>query len=104
MSRPPERIWRGVLSGSGQVYYDTESNSGCDEEYIRVGAEKAYINRLEQTIAALEKIRPLWAKGYSSDSMAAQASTDALSSIWSYLGVENQTACMTALKELKENV
>ena len=101
MSEAPERIWRGVLNGSGQPIYDTEMNSEADVAYIQEGAEKAYIDRLERGIAALEKLRPLWAQGYSSDSIAAQSKANALSSIWSYLGVQNQTACMAALKELK---
>ena len=101
MNKTPERIWRGVLNGSGQPIYDTEMNSESDVAYIQEGVEKAYIDRLERTIAALEKLRPLWAQGYSSDSIAAQAKTNALSSIWSYLGVQDQTACMAALKELK---
>lgn len=47
-----------------------------------------------------EAMRPHWAKGYTSDSMAAQAQTAALAQVWQLLGVDNQTACMQKLREL----
>lgn len=53
-------------------------------------------------IAMLEALRPFWAKGYSSDSVAAQASTGALSEIWRILGVSDQTQAMQKLRELVE--
>ena len=83
---------------------EMEENSDVDGdeiEYIRVDVHEARIKRLEDEISHLEELRPFWAQGYSSDSEAAQASTGALSSIWSYLGVKDQTECMYALKELK---
>jgi hypothetical protein len=61
------------------------------------------IKKLEDELSHLEEMRPFWAKGYSSDSEAAQASTGALSSIWRCLGVKDQTACMYALEELKKH-
>lgn len=61
--------------------------------------------RLEAKTAkeVMEQLRPHWAQGYSDDSMAAQASTSALSEIWVALGVDNQTDAMEKLRELKEN-
>jgi hypothetical protein len=58
------------------------------------------IAELKEKIAALEKLRPVWAQGHTSDSVAAQVSSGALASIWSVLGVSNQTDCMAALKRL----
>ena len=75
---------------------------GDEVEYIRADMHEARIKELECEISHLEEMRPFWAKGYSSDSMAAQSATGALSSIWSYLGVQDQTACMDALEELKK--
>jgi hypothetical protein len=78
-----------------------ENSDGDAVEYIRVDVHEARIKRLEDKISHLEEMRPFWAMGYSSDSMAAQAATGALSNIWRCLGVKDQTACMYALKELK---
>lgn len=52
---------------------------------------------LERSNEALESLRPVWAQGWTDDGVAAQASSAALSSIWSLLGVDNQTAAMEAL-------
>jgi len=57
-------------------------------------------DRLQQTNAALEGLRPMWAKGYSSDSVAAQAMASALTQIREELGVKNQTETMELLREL----
>jgi len=45
----------------------------------------------------LESMRPHWAEGHTSDSIAAQASTAALSSIWDFLEVDSQTMAMQKL-------
>lgn len=54
----------------------------------------------QRRISALEALRPQWAQGYTSDSIAAQSSSAALSSIWALLGASNQTECMIKLREL----
>jgi hypothetical protein len=51
--------------------------------------------------AVLEELRPVWAQGWTSDSVAAQASAGALAELWKELGVDNQTAAMEALRALK---
>lgn len=58
------------------------------------------IEQLNGRIEMLEQLRPHWAQGHTSDSMAAQASTAALSSIWQLLGVDNQTAAMEKLRRV----
>lgn len=62
------------------------------------------INQFEADIAirvgALESLRPHWAQGYTSDSVAAQASTAALSQLWGMLKVESQTDAVQALQAL----
>lgn len=55
---------------------------------------------LQAHIDALESLRPHWAKGYTSDSIAAQTTITALNQIWSILGVDNQTAAMDRLRQL----
>lgn len=55
---------------------------------------------LAETNLTIEKIRPLWAQGHSSDSTAAQSTAVALSEIWHKLGVSNQTEAMSALSML----
>lgn len=48
----------------------------------------------------LEQMRPVWAQGFSTDSEAAQAATNAMSEMWAILGVDNQTAAMERLRRL----
>lgn len=55
---------------------------------------------LAQRARAAEAMRPQWAQGHSSDSMAAQVSAAALQQVWDHLGVTTQSACMDALREL----
>ena len=66
------------------------------EEYIEAAENEIYELRLR--IETLEKLRPHWAQGFTSDSEAAQASTAALSQIWELLGVKNQTEAMKKLR------
>jgi hypothetical protein len=58
------------------------------------------IFELKRSNEALESLRPHWAKGYSSDSVAAQTSAAALSQIWRILEVDNQTAAIQKLREI----
>lgn len=53
-----------------------------------------------EKIKALEALRPLWAQGYSSDSIAAQSLTTALTKLYDLLGVTNQTAAVAMLRAL----
>lgn len=57
------------------------------------------IDELTQEIQGLEALRPHWAKGFSSDSVAAQTQAVALSQIWEALGVKDQTSALMKLKE-----
>ena len=56
------------------------------------------IHFLKEHIVVLEEKRPQWAKGYTSDSVAAQCSHDALFAIYKILGVSNQTEAMQKLE------
>lgn len=53
-----------------------------------------------ERVAALEQLRPHWAKGYTSDSATAQAATAALTELWKLLGVENQTMAVLRLRAM----
>lgn len=55
---------------------------------------------LHGELEALRDLRPLWAQGYTSDSVAAQASAAALSQIWKALGVSSQTEAMERIRQL----
>jgi len=66
-------------------------------EVVRLKAQLAEANR---KIEDYEAMRPHWAKGYSSDSIAAQSATSALSTLWKMLGVPHQTAAVQRLREL----
>ena len=59
------------------------------------------ISNLEKNIEHLEELRPEWAQGYTSDSMAAQYSTDAKKQLWKLLGAEDQTQAVQAIRDLK---
>ncbi len=62
------------------------------------------IKELEEKLTVLEAARPHWAQGYTSDGVAAQVSSAALSQIWDQLGAKNQTDAMEALSMLKSEV
>lgn len=66
-------------------------------EVDRLAVENA---GLREQVEYLESLRPHWAKGYSSDSIAAQTSTSALVELWKMLGVKNQTMAVQRLREL----
>ena len=55
---------------------------------------------LKRSNDALEALRPVWAQGWTNDSVAAQASGAALAQLWNMLGVQNQTQAMATLAEL----
>lgn len=55
---------------------------------------------LERKVAALERLRPVWAMGYTSDSIAAQTTTAALTQLWGMLGAKDQTDAVRILSEL----
>lgn len=65
---------------------------------IRMLADE--LNLAEARVAAAELLRPFWANGYTSDSIAAQSMSCALAEIWKILGVSNQTEAMEKLRNL----
>lgn len=69
---------------------------------IANGKLQAHKSRLAERCSALEKLRPIWAKGYSDESVAAQVASGALVELWTMLGVTDQTAAVLALKGLPE--
>lgn len=64
-------------------------------DYQRLQAE---CYDLREKLEVVEKQRPYWAKGYSTDSIAAQVSGGALSELWELLGVSNQTDAVEKLQ------
>lgn len=63
--------------------------------------QQAEIDALKAHVEALESKRPLWAKGFSSDSVTAQIFADALIELWGLLGVYNQTGAVEKLKRIR---
>lgn len=61
----------------------------------------AAIKRAEDAEKSLDEMRPVWAMGHTSDSVAAQSLTVALARLWAILGVNNQTDAVAALCALK---
>ena len=90
-------------------------NKHLDDALLKITAEieqaETRIERIEElegklaramlTIEALQGLRPVWAQGWTDDSMAAQASGNALAQLWEMLGVKDQTQAVAALAELK---
>ena len=68
------------------------------EEAMKV--EEAYKARIKQLQDSYEELRPHWAKGYTSDSRAAQVNLAATLELWELLGVTNQTAAVSKLEGL----
>lgn len=48
----------------------------------------------------LEQLRPVWAQGYTDDSMAAQSLGNAVSELWELLHAKDQTQAMENLRSL----
>lgn len=102
MSRPLTGVERlRLFAAMPSVFtFDEEDAARAVEE---IDGEPQLVDRLREALAAiegLEAMRPHWAKGYSSDGIAAQVTCAALNQIWSLLGVDNQTAAMQRLREL----
>ena len=72
--------------------------------HVRIEELEAEQDRLSSKVDTLELLRPHWAQGYSSDSVAAQASTAALVAFWEILGVSDQTSAINALKALTDQL
>ncbi|MGY2429595.1 hypothetical protein [Pseudomonas tolaasii] len=81
-----------------------EEDQDSNEDGIASFSSDSYmqdeIDELRNKVEALEAMRPHWAKGYTSDSVAAQGQTSALSQVWEALGVNDQTACILKLRAL----
>lgn len=56
--------------------------------------------KLAREVEVLEALRPVWAQGHTSDSVAAQANGQALAALWKMLGVDNQTDASVRLMTL----
>lgn len=57
-------------------------------------------DRLKTQLKAAESLRPQWAQGYASDSVAAQGLAVALQQLWGMLGAKNQTQAVALLAQL----
>lgn len=70
-----------------------------------VPAEETFEKQeLLDRITNLEELRPEWAQGYSSDSIAAQTSFAALHELWKILGAKNQTEAVKILGSVKDQL
>ena len=71
-----------------------------DEKLART--ENYYRDKIRKQEAYYENLRPHWAKGYSSDSVAAQSHLSATLHLWDLLGVDNQTEAVAKIQKLLE--
>lgn len=92
-------ITGGKLRAYGQARDRLRASVVTPAEEL-IAAAEAIIADLRAEIATLESLRPHWAQGYTSDGVAAQVATAALSDMWDALGVNNQTAAMARLREM----
>lgn len=72
------------------TYYSSEEYAAIKDENEKLWASNTQ----------LEEMRPMWAKGYTSDSVAAQCFSNALNQIYKHLDVTNQTDAMNLLVHL----
>ncbi|AGC35688.1 hypothetical protein ACP46_gp03 [Rhizobium phage RHEph06] len=79
----------------GQAFADLENF--CKEAL----EEQAKEIDLAEKVKALEQLRPVWAQGYGTAGVAANATSAALGQLWELLGVTNQTRAIEALNALK---
>lgn len=95
--------------GGGEDYkawYDEAIEAANEAGYGQCTAAQAIrmladeLNLAEARVAEAELLRPFWAKGYTSDSIAAQSMSCALAEIWNILGVSNQTEAVGKLRSL----
>jgi len=89
----PNRAWRiGIPELTVESIHSIEN-------LRTIIAQHEEIERLRESVSALESKRPHWAQGYSSDSVAAQVSHDALTQLWQLLGADNQTEALAAVEK-----
>ena len=72
--------------------------SACIEAADEIERLRAEVAAAVSKLYNLEALRPHWAKGHSTDSVAAQVATSALSQLWTSLGVSDQTQCVQKLR------
>jgi len=72
----------------------------AERSKVPVNPLQRELDEAKAQVAHLESLRPFWAKGFSSDSIAAQTTITALRRLWDMLGVSNQTMACIRLKEL----
>jgi len=67
-----------------------------DEYLSLLNKYKESLNKID----TLEKLRPLWAQGFTSDSAAAQSWANATKQLWDLLGATDQTSATLKLRGL----
>ena len=101
----PERIFATGNATTGSWNAAPVTFRGPVEiEYVRadrIEELEGKLARLVRKIEGLEALRPVWAHGWTDDSVAAQTSSNALSQLWEMLGAKDQTQAVAALEELK---
>ena len=90
-------------------HYDSETNDDIDVVEFRSEQVAKYVfdslnlrtqlADARRQIEGLQTLRPVWAQGYTDDSVAAQATASAMAGMWEHLGVTNQTDAMEKLAE-----
>lgn len=68
-----------------------------EEEFQRLVRHK---DSLTEQVDVLESLRPVWAHGFTPEGRAEQSACNALSGVWTLLGVTNQTECVQAIQRL----
>lgn len=74
------------------------SRQAADRIEALIAERDAAEDRAVRQESAMETLRPVWAQGWTGESMAAQASATALAQLWQMLGASNQTEAVIALR------
>lgn len=77
--------------------YCAPANRVCANVHEALKREVAY---LRGQVQGLETLRPVWAQGWTEQSVAAQSASAALAELWRELKATNQTEAMISLRKL----
>jgi hypothetical protein len=83
------------------IMKQTDMNELLDKVTEQRNKAEAEVKKLKARLETEIELRPRWAQGYSSDSVAAQCAQNALYEIFEKLGVTSQTEAMQALDEIQ---
>jgi hypothetical protein len=89
-----------VSALTGAVARADELENQLDSAQHTVSVLEKRASHFRDRAESMETLRPVWAQGWSNDSMAAQASASALAQLWHMLSASNQTEAVVKLRAI----